>query len=150
MKTLLPIVLCAALAGCDDSPKPLVKSDAKGEPKKVRVLHVLIPFQGAERAAPTVTRTHDEAEVLAGEILGRARRGEDFQKLIKDYSSDKGGGDYFVVNHGFPTHGPEKRRGELVKAFSDLAFSLGVGEIGLAPYHKLDSPLGFHVIKRIE
>ena len=150
MRRLLPFVLLAALAGCDGNPKPLVKSDAKGEPGRVRVLHVLIPFKGAKDAAATVTRTHDEAEVLAKEILGRAQRGEDFSKLIKEFSSDKGAGTYSIANHGFPAHGPEKRRSELVKAFSKLAFSLGVGEIGLAPYHSVDSPYGFHVIKRIE
>ena len=150
MRLWLPIVLCAAFAGCDDSPKPLVKSGAKGEPKKVRVLHVLVAFQGAKNAAPNVTRTHDEAEVLASGILGRARRGEDFKKLIKDYSSDKGEGNYIVVNHGFPARGGEQRRGDLAKSFSNMAFSLDVGEIGLAPYHSLDSPFGFHVIKRIE
>ncbi|HEU4339664.1 MAG TPA: peptidylprolyl isomerase [Planctomycetota bacterium] len=150
MNRWLPIVLCAALAGCDEKPKSLVKPGAKGEPKKVRVLHVLIAFQGAERAAATVTRTQDEAEVLAGEILGRARRGEDFKKLVKDYSSDKVEGGYVVVNHGFPTHGAEKRRADLARSFANVSFSLGVGEIGLAPFHKLDSPFGFHVIKRIE
>ena len=150
MKPLIAVLILAA-AGCGDSSNtPLAKADAKGAPKKVRVLHILVAFQGAMRAAETVTRTQDEADVLAKELLARAKRGEDFKKLMKEFSTDTGEGDYTLVNHGFPRHGREIARATFAPAFANVAFSLGVGEFGLAEYHTANSPFGYHVIKRIE
>ena len=152
MKPLIAIVILAAAAGCDSSTPaaPPTTGGAKGEPERLRVLHVLVAFRGAERAADTVTRTQDEAEVLAKEILARAQRGEDFKNLIKDYSSDPGEGNYALVNHGVVARGPEIRRSTFVPAFTKVAFSLAIGDVGLAPFDKKDSPFGYHVIKRIE
>lgn len=41
-------------------------------------------------------------------------------------------------------------RGRMVPAFCDVAFSLDVGEVGLAEYDAERSPFGWHVIKRLE
>ena len=157
MRSCLPIVLLAAALGCEPSTPPApYKSDAKGEPPRVRVLHILIAFRGAERAEPKVTRTQDEAEVLAKEVLAKARRGEDFQKLMKDYSDDNPPGNYGLTNTGVPGRSGESRRESFATGFCDVAFSLKVGEVGLAPYDNTivkdrgRCPFGYHVIKRIE
>lgn len=41
-------------------------------------------------------------------------------------------------------------RDGMVPAFGDVAFSLEVGEVGLAPYDAKSSPFGWHIIKRLE
>lgn len=152
MKPWISIVILAAAAGCDSSTPavPPTTGGVKGEPDRLRVLHVLVAFRGAERAADTVTRTQDEAEVLAKEIMARAQRGEDFKKLMKDYSNDPGEGNYALVNHGVVPRGPEIKRATFVPAFTKVAFSLALGDVGLAPFHPRESPFGYHVIKRIE
>ncbi len=151
MKPWIPIAILALAAGCDSSTPPAPPIGvAKGEPNRLRVQHVLIAFRGSNSAPATVTRTQDEAEVLAREILARARRGEDFKKLIKEFSTDTGDGDYRLANHGVVTLGSERRRADFVLGFTTVAWSLAVGEVGLAPYDPKDSPFGYHVIKRIE
>ena len=151
MKRWLPIAILAAAVGCDAStPPPLASAPANAPPERLRVLHVLVAFRGATRAADTVTRTQDEAEVLAKEILARAKRGEDFKALMKDYTNDPGEGNYALVNHGVIPRGPEIKRANFVPGFTKVAWSLAVGEVGLAPYDATESPFGYHVIKRIE
>jgi len=151
MKRWIPIAILAVAAGCDSPTPPAPPiGGAKGEPQRLRVLHVLVAFRGAYGARETVTRTQDEAEVLAREILARARRGEDFKKLMKDYSNDSGEGNYILVNHGVVPRGAEHKRADFALGFTTVAWSLAVDEIGLAPYHKDSTPHGYHVIKRIE
>jgi len=67
---------------------------------------VLISFKGTRTAA---TRTKEEAEKLANEILKRAQSGEDFGALVKEFTDDPSGktttppGTYSMLNHGcFP------------------------------------------------
>lgn len=151
MKPLIAILVLAAAIGCEPSTPPApYKGDARGEPPRLRVQHVLIAFAGALRADPTVKRSQDEAEVLAGEILARAQRGEDFEKLVKDYSNDHGKGIYLLVNHGVPASRGESKRGTFAEGFTKVAFSLKVGEVGMSPYDKNKSPFGYHIIKRLD
>ncbi|HEU4339663.1 MAG TPA: peptidylprolyl isomerase [Planctomycetota bacterium] len=142
-------------------PKPLganAEPVPEGEPARITVQHVLIAFKGAHRAPPTVTRTQEEARALADEILGRARNGEDIAELSKEYSSDPGGGRYTLVNTGVAKVKPtDILRGDFIKPFVNVAFKLGVGDVGLVDYDpKKDpdgrprSPFGWHVIKRLE
>jgi peptidyl-prolyl cis-trans isomerase D len=151
MKPWMPLLILAVTAGCDSASPPAPTGvNAQGEPDRIRVLHVLIAFRGADRAEDSVTRSQDEAEVLAKEVLARARRGEDFQRLIKAYTSDHGDGNYRVVNHGVIPRSGDSRRAGLVPGFCDVAFALKVGEVGLVPHDRTRSPYGYHVIKRIE
>ena len=41
-------------------------------------------------------------------------------------------------------------RDGMVPGFGDVAFSLEVGECGVAPHDPVASPYGWHVIKRLE
>ncbi|MDP6963212.1 MAG: peptidylprolyl isomerase, partial [Planctomycetota bacterium] len=62
--------------------------DIGDEPEFIRIQHVLVSFAGTRTQA---LRTKEEAEKLAAEILKRAQAGEDFAKLVEEYSDDPGG-----------------------------------------------------------
>jgi hypothetical protein len=106
----------------------------------ITVQHVLIAFQGAPRISG-VTRTKDEAKVLAAKVWARALSGEDFAALMKAHSNDAGGGEYPMTKQG---------RASMVKGFGDVGFRLKVGEIGVAPWDATASPYGWHIIKRVK
>lgn len=108
----------------------------------LEVEHVLIAFQGAQKAAG-VTRSQDEAKKLAEEVWKRAVSGEDFTALRKQYSNDnKGGLDSYAMTRA--------TRKTMVAAFGDVAWRLKPGEIGVAPFDKQKSPFGYHIIKRLK
>jgi hypothetical protein len=122
-----------------------------GEPAAVSVKHVLIAFQGATRSQ--ATRSREEAERLAYEVLSRAKAGEEFEKLMRELSDDRGARDgraYDMANDGVPTHGEEFERGGMAKDFGDVSFRIGVGEIGFAPYDPQTCGFGYHIIKRVK
>jgi len=130
------------------SPRP--EKAANGQPAVITVQHVLISFAGSERSEQK--RSHAEAEKLAFEIVNRAKSGEEFEKLMKEFSNDPGGGTYTLVNDGITANqgaGEYERRG-MVPAFGDVGFRIGVGEVGLADYDSKTSPFGLHIIKRIK
>ena len=91
----------------------------------------------SERRPPTVPRTKAEAKARAEEALAKVRGGADFDKAVIEFSDEPGaaerGGDLGVF---------EKK--VMVKAFSDAAFKLKVGEVS----DLIETPVGFHVIKR--
>ena len=101
----------------------------------VKASHILLAYEGATRANPEVTRTKEEAEAKANELLKEARKsGVVFSELARDNSdgpSAPNGGDlgYF-------------QRGVMVPEFNDFAFDSNVGSIGL-----VETDFGFHVIK---
>ena len=131
-------------------PAPPPVAEPEPEASRITVQHVLIAFKGAHRAPANVTRTREEAEKFAAEILERVRKGEDVAKLAADHSTDPGGGRYTLVNSGV-TPGPgEIKRAQFIKPFVDVAFKLKVGEAGMAEYDPRTCPYGWHVIKRLE
>ena len=77
--------------------------DLGGQPERVRIQHVLISFAGT---GTTATRTKEEAEALAKDILERAKAGEDFNALVEQYTDDPSGktstprGTYSMLNNG--------------------------------------------------
>ncbi|WP_036156828.1 peptidylprolyl isomerase [Maribacter forsetii] len=101
----------------------------------VKASHILLAYTGATRANPAVTRTKEEAEVKAKELLREAKKsGVVFSTLARDNSdgpSAPNGGDlgYF-------------QRGVMVPAFNDFAFGNSEGSIGM-----VETDFGFHVIK---
>jgi parvulin-like peptidyl-prolyl isomerase len=107
--------------------------------ENITVQHVLIAFQGAKRA--TVTRTKEEAKKLTEKTWTEARSGVNFKDLIQMHSNDGGGGEYKMVKAGPP---------KLVMGFRNVGFRLKVGDIGVAPFHSVDSPFGWHIIKRVK
>jgi peptidyl-prolyl cis-trans isomerase D len=101
----------------------------------VRARHILIAFEGAERAASTITRTKEEARAKAREVLRQARSEEVvFAQLARDESdgptASRGGDLGYFLN------------GDMVDAFNDFVFANSIGAIGM-----VETPLGFHVVK---
>jgi hypothetical protein len=158
---LLLLLLVTALAafGCqsekktEEAPAPATESDvASGdEPDFISVQHILIAFKGSI-PDPKVTRTMEEAEKLAADIFIRAKGGEDFDELVKEYTDDAYPGVYKMANFGVPADMSQKifARDRMVKAFGDVGFPLEVGGIGLAQYNPQSSRYGWHIIKRVE
>jgi peptidyl-prolyl cis-trans isomerase B (cyclophilin B) len=54
-------------------------------PSVIAIQHVLISFAGSQAGG---TRSKEEAAALAQAVLERARKGEDFNALVKEYSAD--------------------------------------------------------------
>jgi hypothetical protein len=145
--TLLRGILFAALVTLICAPLTVAREEAD----RVVVQHVLIGLKGKIDGKP-ITRSKKDAKLLAYEILDRAEAGEDFDALVKEYTDDRYPGRYVLINHdvsGLPKEG-EYARGDMAIKFGDLAFRLKVGEYGIATYHAVSSPYGYHVIKRLE
>lgn len=76
-----------------------------------------------------------ESRTKAEDIARRAKAGEDFTALAKEFSDDPSkdeGGDLGFFG-----------RGQMVKAFEDAAFNLQPGQVS----DVVESPFGYHVIK---
>ena len=102
-----------------------------GTPPEVHVRHVLI---GLDRHSEV------EARSIAAQILSRARRGEDFGELARNFSEDPGsrdkGGDVGFV-----------RKGQMVPPFEAAAFAL-TKEKPLSQVVR--SQFGYHVLQLLE
>ena len=134
----------AAAAPSPGTPAPQV------EPERVTVQHILISFAGKLPDKP-VSRSQEEARALAYDLLARARRGEDFDGLLRQFTDDQAPGIYSMCNRGRqPVVRGEYPREGMVPSFGDVAFGLSVGELGLADYDPQKSPYGYHLIKRLK
>jgi foldase protein PrsA len=160
-KVIVIVGLAAAVlsAGCGSDRKSDERAGSgdraaaqkKKEPDIISVQHILVGFQGT-LPGREVARTMDEARQLAEDILQRARSGEDFDAMVKQFTDDSYPGIYRMANYGVqadPAAGVYSRGG-MVPAFGNVGFSLEVGEIGMAPYSQQESPFGWHIIKRVE
>ena len=143
--TALAISLTALLlfAAAPNPPAPTK------EPEHITIQHVLIGFTGSV-PGKNITRTQDEAKKLAEEILARAKKGENFDELVKKYTDDAAPGIYSMANNGVTPAAGEYARNRMVPAFGDAGFPLQVGEIGMASYDKANSPFGWHIVKRLK
>ena len=135
--------LSLAAGGCSS------QGGARGvEPERVVVQHVLVSFTG-KVPGKMIQRSEEEARQLASEILARAEGGEDFDALVKEYTDDSYPGLYRMVNRGEVRQGDDEyRREDMAPGFGDVAFALAPDGIGLCEFDAMDSPFGFHVIKR--
>lgn len=101
----------------------------------VKASHILITYEGAERANPEIKRTKEEAEKKANELLKEAKKeGAVFSELARDNSdgpSAPRGGDLGYFQEGVMT-----------KKFNDFAFGNKVGYIGL-----VETEFGYHIVK---
>ena len=142
--------------------KALKKADSKGgamagtmpvkpevEPQHVQVQHILIGFQGSI-PGKGITRSKDEAKKLAYEILDRARKGEDFDALVRQYTEDSPPGIYGMSGKGVAPAPGEYPRDQMVPAFGNVGFAISPGNIGIADYDAQTSPYGYHIIKRLK
>lgn len=128
----------------------LIWVSCKKEPDRVTVQHVLISFKGSI-PKDTVTRTREEAEKLAYEIFERAKKGEDFDALVKEYTDNSYPGVYKMSNFSAEADMDqgEYPRSKMMRDFGDVSFRLSVDEIGMAEFSPEKSKYGWHIIKRI-
>ena len=148
----LGALLLLAAAPNSSDPKPAAPTPAAAgskQPDHITIQHVLIGFTGSV-PRKTITRTQDEAKKLAEEIFARAKKGENFDKLVKTYTDDSAPGLYKLANNGVAPAADEYARSGMVPAFGDAGFPLQVGEIAMAPYDKEKSPYGWHIVKRVK
>ena len=118
-------------------------------PAHIEVQHILIGFAGSV-PGKGITRSQDEAKKLAYEILGKARRGEDFDQLVVQHTDDSPPGIYRMSNTGVSAGDGEFPRERMVPAFGNVGFNLTPGNIDVAEYDPGASPYGWHVIKRLK
>ena len=107
------------------------------QPELVRAAHILIGTREKDGAEMTDAKKKEQRK-LADDLLKRAKGGEDFGKLAREYSEDPGskdkGGEYT-----FP-------RGQMVPEFEAAAFSLQTNQIG----DIVTTQYGYHIIKTLE
>jgi peptidyl-prolyl cis-trans isomerase C len=108
------------------------------EPEQVRVSHILVSTIDPATQRPLAPDQKKAKEKLAKDIRARAVGGEDFVKLVKQYSDDPGskdkGGEY-----KFPRH-------QMVPEFEAAAFSLKTNQIS----DLVETQYGYHIIKLLE
>ena len=109
------------------------------QPQEVGAKHVLVMHVDSQRKPEGITRTRDEARARAQECLAKVKSGVDFDAVVAECSDEPGakerGGDLGVF-----------RKNQMVRAFGDAAFGLRVGGVS----EIVETPFGFHIIKRTE
>jgi peptidyl-prolyl cis-trans isomerase C len=107
-------------------------------PEMVRASHVLLSTRDMATGVELTSEKKAAKLKLAQDLVKRARAGEDFAKLAKEYSEDPGsknkGGEYT-----FP-------RGKMVPEFEATAFSLKTNEVS----DVVTTQFGYHIIKLSE
>lgn len=155
--SLFVLTLLFAFSGCSKDATSVYQEDLRtkdGEPAYITIQHCLI---GVRDGMPQqAIRSVEEAQLLAEELLEKARGGADFDAIVRQYTDDSPPGIYKMANHGFESDSGGRiasrsiyARGGMVPAFGDVGFNLEVGEYGLAEYDPVKSQYGFHIIKRI-
>jgi hypothetical protein len=117
-------------------------------PEHVKVQQILIGFAGSV-PGKGITRTKEEAKKLAYEVLEWARKGVDFDALVKQYTDDSPPGIYGMSGIGVAPGAGEYSRDQMVAAFGNVGFAISPGSIGIADYDPRTSPYGWHIIKRL-
>lgn len=131
------------------APTPLSEVPSTSmEPQHVRLQHILVGFQGTV-PGKNITRSREEAQTLASQLLDRALKGEDFDALVKKYTDDQYPGVYALANRMVTPNPGEFARERMIPAFGDVGFPLQIGEVGMAQYEPARSPYGWHIIKRV-
>ena len=101
---------------------------------QISASHILLMYAGSERSS--ATRSKDEAKTQIDSIAQELAGDGDFAALARQHSdcgSAQSGG--ALGDFG---------RGQMVKAFEDAAFGLGVGDTSGV----IETPFGYHIIRR--
>ncbi|HEV2391619.1 MAG TPA: peptidylprolyl isomerase [Verrucomicrobiae bacterium] len=111
------------------------------QPEMVRASHILLSTRDMTTGKDLTEEQKAAKHKLAEDLLKRARAGEDFAKLAKEYSEDPGskdkGGEYtFARASADPQHA-------MVPEFETAAFSLKTNEVS----DIVTTQFGYHIIK---
>ncbi len=107
------------------------------QPERLRLLQIVLSLRGPGGTALTETEKAEKKN-LAGQLVERARKGEDFAALVKQYSDDPAG---------------RERGGEYVFPVGKMVPEFEVAMLGLTPKQVSDvvtTPYAFHVVKILE
>jgi parvulin-like peptidyl-prolyl isomerase len=120
------------LAGQGTASEDEIQKAYQGD-KTASVRHILLLTQGKT--------DQDKAEIRKKmeEILARAKSGDDFAALAKQYTEDPGSKENGGLYENFS-------RGNMVKPFEEAAFSVPIGEISGI----IETEYGYHIIKVID
>ena len=102
--------------------------------EEMEASHILVAYQGATSADPSISRSREEALSLALDIRGRITNGESFEALAREVSNGPSaaqGGSLGKFD-----------RNKMVPAFSEAAFKLAKGELS----EPVETAFGFHII----
>ena len=131
-------IMPAGKVASSAKPAPTLSLDAAA-PEEIAARHLLVSYKGALHAPPGIGRSKEEARARAEEALAKAKAGEDFVALVKQYSDEPGAGDRGGDLGKFD-------RQAMVPAFANAAFALKVNELSSV----VETQFGFHVILRTE
>lgn len=166
--------LALALLGACSDPEPSPGAPAQTPEELVRLLHAAadelaarpedttteVTFQhllvGVSGGLPGVERSAGAAELLAAELLARARAGEDFDLLVKNHTDDVHPGIYALTTGAPDPARSTYARASMYAGVGDAAWRLRVGELGIAPFDgdvpgtPPKCPLGWHLVLRLK
>ena len=115
------------------------RAEREKQSQTIGAKHVLVMHDKSERKPPNITRSREEARKRAEECLAKIRGGAEFDQVVVECSDEPGagkrGGDLGVFE-----------RRAMVPEFADAAFALQVGQVSGV----VESPFGFHIIKRTQ
>lgn len=116
-------------------PRPPGKLNTKAPPFAISASHILIQYKGATKAK--TSRSKAEARRLAEKVLVKAKSGDAFRDLAREFSDapDKAGGGYLGIFRPWKQY-PQ---------FNEAVAAVGYDEV--APTI-VETDLGFHVVKR--
>ncbi len=132
--------LTSKVAISDEAVKKFYDENEKqfDQPEMVKAAHILLVTNDSATRAELPEEKKKEKRAKIDQLLVRAKAGEDFGALAKEFSEDIGskanGGEYV-----FP-------RGKMVPQFESVAFTLLPGQIS----DVVVTQFGFHIIKVLE
>jgi parvulin-like peptidyl-prolyl isomerase len=107
------------------------------QPERIKLQQIVLSFRNASGGAITDAEK-TEKKSIAQQLVDRARKGEDFAALVKQYSDDPAGrergGDYI-----FPI-------GKMVPEFESAVLSLKTNQVS----DIISTPYAFHIVKLLE
>lgn len=117
--------------------KPAPRPDER--PPEIRASHILVSYEGATHAAPSIKRSKEEARAEAERIRKLiVTEKKDFAETARAFSegpSKSNGGDLGRFKFGM-----------MIQSFSETAFALKPGDVSQV----VETQFGFHVILRTE
>jgi parvulin-like peptidyl-prolyl isomerase len=107
--------------------------ESKTTDKTATVRHILLLTQGKTEPEKAAQKKKIE------DLLARAKAGEDFEALAKQYSEDPGVKENNGLYENFP-------RGQMVKPFEDAAFSVPAGQLSGV----VETDFGYHILQVVD